>query len=340
MVQPWNQSGNTKKDFPGIPGVGMDPILCTADDEDFSNYPMADFIVHGRKEMNTPSLVVEMQPLPEQVPITVVAMNNKGTLTSGLLMLLKQPEKEMSSEVATAAMERNTEEETIDIVMRKGVLGTLEFNDEGGNYWPGNRLWEALRWGHPGMHHLVNSIMSEDDPKNYTSYNGMADFQHRFFLKMYYDDVFAYLSKKGVVHTYKDKNGETLLTKLSWSSTTSNDAGDSSLLSALKEAVARVGVGLWDILQEETSLQHPTTYKSWANKPASRDLRECLGIPDRGSQGMDPQNGAVNFGFESAEVALYYMNRRGDFLWNDAVSDTNHDDFETSVLLISHLSNV
>ena len=110
-------------------------------------------------------------------------------------------------------------------------------------------------------------------------------------------------------------------------------------LLGLKEAVAKVGVGLWDILQEETSLQHPKTSKAWANKQSLKDLRECLEIPDHGEGGIDPQEGAIDFGFESADVSLYFMQSEDDLRWDDAVSDTNHDDFKTSVLMISHLVN-
>jgi hypothetical protein len=102
----------------------------------------------------------------------------------------------------------------------------------------------------------------------------------------------------------------------------------------LKEALAKVGVGLWGMLLEQTKLQHPSTYKRWANASSSRDLREYLGINVQGKEGID-DTGKVHCGFESVEADLYIVETEDDLRWD--AYDNVHQHYETSVLMLFHL---
>ena len=182
------------------------------------------------------------------------------------------------------------------------------------------------------MKRLLESILTEDECLRYQRDYALADYQHSFFMKMCITHIFGYLMTKGIVHTATN-NDERSLTKLSWCSDTSDGSRDKQLL-GLKEAVAKAGGGLWGMLQEETNLQHPSTYKRWANTRGSRDLREYLGFKVLGEEGID-DTGEVHFGFESVEATLYIVESKNDLRWDDHSDD--HQDYETSVLLLFHI---
>ena len=307
---------------PEIPGHRRITTIYPAEPDDFEGFLIADFVVYGGG--NTPSLVVEQEPPPQRVPITVVAMNNKQTDGSGLLFIYRQPGPKTSLGVSVASLKRYTSSDSIDIVMRNGVAGLTDFSLD----YP----WEAFRWGHEGLKRLLESILTQDECLRYQREYAIADYQHSFFMKMCITHIFGYLMTKGIVHTATN-NDERSLTKLSWCSDTSDGSRDKQLL-GLKEAVAKVGVGLWGMLQEETNLQHPSTYKRWANTGGSRDLREYLGIKVQGKEGID-DTGEVHFGFESVELTLYIVESEDDLRWDDSCN--HHQDFETSVLLLFHI---
>jgi hypothetical protein len=127
--------------------------------DDFQELLKADYIVYGRvDEPMTPSLVVELEPMLEGLPITVVAVNNKETMGSGLMFVHKK-QGTVTNSLYKASLERDTSGETIDIVMRQGVAGLTPFSLD--------FSWEAFRWGHGGLKHLLESIMTQDECLRY-----------------------------------------------------------------------------------------------------------------------------------------------------------------------------